>query len=196
MLPDRPPNWKKWRHMPDVKIWEAVALSLDIDPDEVFHNSQGWMVDTHLFDESKEFGDRLQIAGRCLGAGTGLSPRILSMSDRSASRVSLAEFAAWAISVDFQIPTQLVDMATLKAKNTTPEKKSAWPWGDHETELLRKLSAAAKRYWVNYDPSEPDTAPTNRDVTDWLKSQGVADRTAEVMATILRVDGLRPGPRK
>ena len=33
-------------------------------------------------------------------------------------------------------------------------------------------------------------------IFDWLKQQGVADRTAEVMATILRADGLPTGPRK
>lgn len=71
-----------------------------------------------------------------------------------------------------------------------------WPWGDHETELLRKLDAAANRFWRLYDASDSTTAPTNQQVTDWLKTEGVAKRTAEAMATILRADGLPPGPRK
>jgi len=76
------------------------------------------------------------------------------------------------------------------------ESGVSWPWGDYETMLLRKLAGAAERFWVNYDPTDATTAPTNAQVITWLKSQGVAERTAEVMATILRVDGLRPGPRK
>lgn len=71
-----------------------------------------------------------------------------------------------------------------------------WPWGDYETELLRKLATAADRLWKRYDPTDNTTAPTNQQVFEWLKQQGVAKRTAEVMATILRADGLPTGPRK
>lgn len=72
-----------------------------------------------------------------------------------------------------------------------------WPWGTHETKLLQALARAADKFWKRYDPSDPTTAPTNETVSEWLQSQeGVASRTAEIMAQILRADGLRPGPRK
>ncbi len=71
-----------------------------------------------------------------------------------------------------------------------------WPWGSHETELLRHLAAAADRFWKNYDPSDTTTTPTNQEVIDWLKKRCVAERTAEIMATILRADRLPTGPRK
>lgn len=70
-----------------------------------------------------------------------------------------------------------------------------WPWGAHETVLLRHLAAAAERFWVNFDPSDIGTAPTNAEVVDWLRERGVAQRTAEVVATLLRADGLPTGPR-
>jgi len=70
-----------------------------------------------------------------------------------------------------------------------------WPWGTHETDLLRHLAAAAERWWVNFDPADNTTAPTNEQVSAWLKGRGVAARTAEVMASILRADGLPTGPR-
>lgn len=76
------------------------------------------------------------------------------------------------------------------------ERGRKWPWGYYETDLLRKLATAADRFWKLYDPADNTTAPTNQQVTDWLKKHGVADRTAEVMATILRADGLPTGPRK
>ncbi len=72
---------------------------------------------------------------------------------------------------------------------------TAWPWGSHETELLKKLSSAARQWWSTYDPEDARTAPTNNEVTAWLESQGVAKRVAEVMAQILRADGLATGPR-
>lgn len=71
-----------------------------------------------------------------------------------------------------------------------------WPWGNHETELLRHLSAAAEKFWTLYDPEDITTAPTNEQVTEWLVSEGVSKRIAEAIAQILRTDGLRTGPRK
>jgi hypothetical protein len=71
----------------------------------------------------------------------------------------------------------------------------AWPWGTHETELLRHLAAAGGRFWVNFDPSDPTTAPTNEDVSTWLTARGVSKRMADAMASILRADGLATGPR-
>ena len=70
-----------------------------------------------------------------------------------------------------------------------------WPFR-YETDLLRKLAATAQRFWSNYDPDDPSTAPTNQQVIDWLKKQDVAERTAEIMATILRADSLPMGRRK
>lgn len=72
----------------------------------------------------------------------------------------------------------------------------AWPWGSHRTKLLSHLEAAARRFWVNFDPSDSSTAPTNEQVSSWLQTNGVSQRNADVMATILRADGLPTGPRK
>lgn len=70
------------------------------------------------------------------------------------------------------------------------------PWGKHDTVLLQHLAAAAEKFWKNYDPSDNSTAPTNVQIVNWLKARNVKQRTAEIMATILRADGLPTGPRK
>ena len=73
---------------------------------------------------------------------------------------------------------------------------SRWPWGTHETKLLCELAAAATHWWVNYDPLDNTTAPTNEDVSQWLQRRGVVGNAmANKMATMLRADGLRTGPR-
>lgn len=74
--------------------------------------------------------------------------------------------------------------------------KTRWPWGAHSTQLLEHLAAAAQRFWVNVDPRDHTTAPKNEDVEAWLRERGVAQRNAEVMATVLRDDSLPSGPRK
>lgn len=72
---------------------------------------------------------------------------------------------------------------------------SRWPWGSHETKLLRELADVTTRYWSMYDPEDYTTAPTNEQVIEWLVERGVAKRTAEAMATILRADNIPTGRR-
>jgi hypothetical protein len=100
-----------------------------------------------------------------------------------------------------KLPQQWIDCieraeSTVNGYDVAKVLPGRWPWGDYETDLLRKLAAVADRFWKLYDPTDNTTAPTNKQVIAWLKKQDVADRTAEVMATILRADGLPPGPRK
>jgi len=63
--------------------------------------------------------------------------------------------------------------------------------------MLGHLEAAARKWWVNYDPQSPDTAPTNEMVSEWLCSdRGVSKDKARAIASILRADGLKTGPRR
>jgi len=72
-----------------------------------------------------------------------------------------------------------------------------WPWGDYETSLLTKLADAAKQWWSTYDREMPTTAPRNKEVADWLIEQhDVSPRVAQIMAQVLRADGLRTGRRE
>ncbi len=105
----------------------------------------------------------------------------------------------WAASRFDTFPPTLLDAVRNRAQAMEVTEESSatrWPWGNHETELLRNLAVAGNKFWALYDPTEPSTAPTNDAVVKWLKAQGVADRNAQVMATMLRADGLPSGPRK
>lgn len=70
-------------------------------------------------------------------------------------------------------------------------------WPKHTTKKLTALRLAAFKFWgENYDPSEPDTAPKNEAVIAWLqKEHGIGATPAAEMASILRPETLRPGPR-
>lgn len=85
---------------------------------------------------------------------------------------------------------------TPKTDKQDEKTQPQWPWGKHSTPLLDKLAIAAEEWWSDFDPKNPSTAPTNAEVAKWLVGQGVAKRVAEVMAQILRADGLPPGPKK
>lgn len=80
---------------------------------------------------------------------------------------------------------------------TRPVSGQRWPWGNYETAALSLLAAAAEKFWTLYDPSEPSTAPNNEQIEAWLKDEHkVSARLASSIASILRADGLKTGPRK
>lgn len=81
-------------------------------------------------------------------------------------------------------------------QETPPAPVSRWPWGNHHTELLGHLEAAAREFWSTYDHTKPRTAPKNEVVSNWLRARGVSKTNSEAMASILRLDGLPTGPRK
>jgi hypothetical protein len=113
------------------------------------------------------------------------------MKGHTDQRVKLSDFARWAYEKGFSLPPEF------PREDKSPATNGQWPWGNHETELLKHLAAAATRFWKLYDPTDNTTAPTNKDVSSWLQTEkNVSERTAEAMASILRPDGLPTGPRK
>ncbi len=112
------------------------------------------------------------------------------IEDPERSEVDLATFGYWAASIGIPLPQHMPRLGIEGAVHV-----AGWPWGQYDTQLLRILAKAVDKFWKNYDPADPTTAPTNDTVTAWLKQEGVATRTAEVMASIMRADDLRTGPR-
>lgn len=199
---NRAPDWTVWDHGDlEVALWEAVALSLAIDPRHV--RERDWYVEGQEFRyaEGPEFDARLVIATRM--AGRGLKVSVFHAAQYS--KTDLAVFARWAAGRGWEMPDELRAMVeqeeeAVGASSTVVDPphqptQGPWPWGAHETELLRHLAAAAERHWARYDPSDPTTAPRSAEVQKWLEDRGLSGRTAKVMAQILRADGLRSGPR-
>ncbi len=93
------------------------------------------------------------------------------------------------------------DKSKLKVMESVPgigsqARAEKWPWGDHDTELLRHFAEAGKQWWKTYDPDDKTTAPKNKDVSEWLIGKGISLHVAEVMARILRADNAPKGRRK
>jgi len=185
--------------MPQVELWEAVALSCSIDPG----SGPGFQRlfdfrNTLQSDTLSKFNSRLDIAEAHLLQG---SLPAISRSDRRSQLcmaiVSLPLFAKWTqTTFSTDVPQEFSELAASAPMQEGIATPMQWPWGNHDTEGLRNLAAAAERFWKNYDSTDPTTAPTNQQVIDWLKAKGVATRTAEVIASILRADGLPTGPRR
>lgn len=107
----------------------------------------------------------------------------------------------WLIDVLRSQGTKLSALSKVSPETDMTERNQttsglAWPWGAHHTALLGHLDAAARRFWLLYDPADRTTAPTNEMVADWLQSErGVSKDKARAIASMLRADGLPMGPR-
>lgn len=70
---DRAPNWSIWKHLSWLKLYECVALSLNIDP-SLRHHPQAWMTGgpgrpaMPLFLKGQQFQERWFVAQRWLGS--------------------------------------------------------------------------------------------------------------------------------
>lgn len=186
----RRPVWDDWKSAERARLWQAVALACELDPSQ-FKLYDDPRLNRIFTSTPQQFDDLLMLAKSNIGAAGILKLISIGNEGLEESEIELSTFAAWAKSVGYKLPPEFP-----RQDEIIPSLNHGWPWGDHDTKLLRELSAAAARFWQLYDPSDPTTAPTNQQVIDWLTARGVAERTAEVMATILRADGLRTGPRK
>lgn len=187
----RKPNWGDWKSASKAKLWHAVALACEMDPSN-FPNFDFDKLTPHFdLNYPTVFASLLTLAKHNLGANGILKATSFDLYDLEGTEISLRNFATWLKSINHQLPAEFPWVP-----EEMPLYNLDWPWGRHETDLLRKLAAAANRFWKNYDPSDPSTAPTNQEVAEWLKKEGVAERNANVIATILRPDGLQTGPRR
>lgn len=214
------PNWDYLRQYPALQLASLCALSVGLHP---AFASPGWVFNLAMphfsgtdpdeccpLEDAAEgvkraallddFLHRVQIAvGNLVPRGT--LPIADGAADSERTVVKVADFAAWADGMGWNLPpefprTQANAVAYPVASEGLQAGGAGWPWGNHETELLRKLAAAASQFWSLYDPADKTTAPTNQQVSEWLQKQGVSKPTADVMATILRADGLPTGRRK
>lgn len=129
---DTSPNWAKWKHIPDVMLWQAVALSLNIDPD-LADRSYNWKAEATVTGERKDFKDRLDVLLANFGRDRLLKPTSLSLSDPEEARLRLDAFAAWAISIAWPIPSDLaaLSIGTLSLRPTLADPdgwKAAQLW--------------------------------------------------------------------
>lgn len=184
------PDWEAWKSVKQACLWQAVALICDLSPSEIESKFFPGKLDSMFYRAPQRFTNILNLAKSNLGSPL-LKPVAWDTENPEESKIDLSSFATWANSFGLTFPPGF----PWSPEMTYPI--AGWPWGRYDTELLRKLARAADKFWKLYDPSDPTSAPTNQKVIDWLKGEErVATRTAEVMATILRADGLSTGPRK
>jgi hypothetical protein len=107
------PNWDKWRLIPEPRLWQCVALSLNIDPDSI-EIDPVFGRDPILPTRFREFRDRIDIAGENLHRtlrGTAVAMEPLQ------SRVSLRDFAAWVRQIGWDVSQELLAIGDQRPQN-------------------------------------------------------------------------------
>ena len=145
----RQPNidWSYWLQMPEIKAWEAVALSLNLDPEQMVHLKEGWMAgagsDPLFEDESfpdkqtkNEFYKRLRLLLAALKDRQVFSAGRLSLANPGDNGVRLQEVATWLVCIGRQpLSQELVKAAAAERESPVPHTNA-----------------------TKADSSEPDTA--------------------------------------
>lgn len=210
-------DFDHWGKMAFWSLDEGIALCYGRDPRAVTWKNIAPLVQVSPF--AKQFADAREIAMRAAGVNEIAQSNIPGPFIAWAKRVGLpfpvelevkvaerGPIADWRTAYEQEHVAHAATIEQANARIAELEREAAeakdaaahrWPWGSYETERLRKLAAVVQRFWVNYDPAERDTAPTNEAIKSWLKTdQGVqSDNIAAAIATIVRADGLPSGRR-
>jgi hypothetical protein len=189
---DRTVDWGRWGSMVDATIQETVCLSMNVSPDAF---RAGGLGDRDLLNE---FHRRHAIVTNHVKNGR-IRANVRGIGVNNLYHPILVDFAAWVLrEMDWPpLPTEFPGVRALLAEAQTPKAAPSlgpWPWGVYETPNLKYLAMAAKQFWS--DGYNRDSAPTNDDVAEWLEAQGASQRTAVIIAQILRPPDVPFGPRK
>ena len=109
------PDWDFWCAMPRAQVWQVVALSMDIEPEQVPWNPHGWMgaESPHIDDERfriRRLGDpgifrkRVKLLVASLFNRDLFTPGALVIGTPHRADVGMAEFARWALSTPYFNP--------------------------------------------------------------------------------------------
>lgn len=153
----RPSAWQQWLGKPRVRLWEAIALSLGIDPEQVSREAgagwAGWEVGvetSNLETDTAEFCSRLKKAcshadvnGGALRLHTPLKPawgEAIS-NDLVNHAVGLADFVHWAKLMGWNLPGELLGAAD--------EQKAEAEFTGTFAEVVSNGKAIDWRYWMS-----------------------------------------------
>lgn len=183
------PEWKRIMSLePRLPLREWIFAFIDVDP------YQGEFLTDIEQADFQRYEDLLTraIVRRDLRATEDITNR-----NEQTWQIEARALQIWcqAKGIIYPLPPHVSAAVPMSSQPATV-RPGRWPWGDHSTRALELLADAARQWWSTYDPDEPNTAPTNRAVVEYLVRKGASGKTAESIATLLRADDLQTGRRK
>lgn len=194
-------TWNIWSNMPLGPLWKVVALHCGMDPDAV---TPGGLA-IAFRPQSPEWFYQQRIDLACAHVRNETLECFERKDSVSQSDVRLPVYAAWAESLGagHELPPQFPRSDVLPKASGVEQSnqvKYKWPWGNHDSKLLRDLAMAGEQWRLvadggSFDPQDSSTAPKNDFMIQWLIEQGVRKENAKLITRIVHANGLPAGPR-
>lgn len=216
-------TWAKWAGRGALELWQLVALHSALDPDSLgigIHGVRSTFLTVAFFDSVpvhpppvidpddplRRLSKNLQSASEAFACGH-LKEHVAPHSTVNATpsdtwangdywdkRVAVSDFHAWSLRVNLPV----VDGWPARSSSDSGRR---WPWDSHETQLLRELAEIGEHWRLiseggKHDPDDESTVPKSEVIEPLLEAKGISEKVRQAMFTILRPDGLRPGPRR
>ena len=185
-------DWEHWLNMDEIRIGEAVALSMDIDPEKMtMFRLDGWHYSQSSFqneEEENKFNKRCILLINNAFSNKNIRSRpeclltTINQEQNHTAKIFLEHFAKWAINkVHWDIPPELKSLETTKEKVEVEPNEDPWlihQEGDPDPELLWHISA---RYFARELARDEPTLLVNknklyRKVSDCLAAKGIYKR--------------------
>jgi hypothetical protein len=166
------PDWSEWRLIPQVELWQAVALSLDCEPNKLQFDgtrdgAPGLDESVHGETIAREFAKRLRVLLANLTGGH-FSRGAFNTESPHRHQILLAEFAAWVRDIaGWNMPVALLALVGEAVVPVRPGSSSA------VEEPSRGVPALA---WTDARKAEA------RAMRDRLKADGARDYAAQTAA--------------
>ncbi|HEY8118566.1 MAG TPA: hypothetical protein VIE91_04950 [Methylophilaceae bacterium] len=177
----RKPNWSKWNLIEDAKVWQVVALSFDINPDEVTRSSSDWMAGGSFVNhEGQDFKDRLDVISANY-LKIDANPKTLSMNGIAYCEINIPKFAEWAMSVNWEIPEELKRRVT--NLDEISEEKVAQIFDKANTTYPPELDIAVQA-WQVVSKTQGKGKPKTR-IREWLDSNTSLSNEAKERISIV-----------
>lgn len=120
-------DWNHWQQMPHCKIWDIVALSLDLEPSNAKQSVRTW---------PQEYENRMQITEAHIKSGK------LKLSNADNQSIDIEIYGKWALSLGWNIPDRFPrgEVAIQSISNT---------------EKLVSIQSNISKPWEIINPSDP-----------------------------------------
>lgn len=115
----RKPDWQVWQEIQNVPVWKAVALSCDIEPNDL----EGWRKSPAACIPPEIFRYRLEQTTAALSLNGGPLVSKPRGPDSEMHRVELGDFRAWAASAGLSLPDQFPAFVPSHPPNESTDEK-------------------------------------------------------------------------
>lgn len=207
MNDDTPPDLTHWKTVMEFTVEQAALLVAGIDPFEYSLSSSrashhpNWKrahgVALGLVSAIRQGTLPTVVCQAQSGEGFEVVTYVIKHNDRS-DEISMQDTIITRASLIGWIDAEKVPVVgrkqTPESIQTEPQQPASTPhkdvpmlsFGGHESDGLLYVGKAIEQLWATYDPDDPDTAPSKKEVVEYLKSQGATQNLAMAADRVCR----------